>query len=144
MAPSLEKYPIILTLPVQWGDQDAFGHVNNTVYLRWSESARIEYMRRVGIFPQNAHPTGVGPILATITCDYKLALTYPDEIEVGARVVRIGNSSIQMENVIVSRRAKAVAAELRSTMVLLDYADNRPVRVPDDIREAIARLQGPI
>ena len=45
----LDGFPVVITLPVQWGDQDAFGHVNNTVYVRWLESARIAYGERVGL-----------------------------------------------------------------------------------------------
>ena len=90
---ALAGFPVVTTFPVLWGDQDPFGHVNNLVYLRWCESVRVEYLERVGMWVP-LPPQGVGPILASIHCDYKLPLNYPDTVHVGARVTRIGNSSM--------------------------------------------------
>ena len=61
----LADFPVSIELPVQWGDQDAFGHVNNTVYFRWYESARIAYLERLEMADQNS-ALGLGPILAAI------------------------------------------------------------------------------
>src|SRR5881396_95323 len=66
--PELAAHPIVISLPVQWGDQDAFGHVNNVVYFRWMESARIEYFRQAAI--GSTSNQGVGPILASLKCDF--------------------------------------------------------------------------
>ena len=82
---SLVGYPVVVTVPLLWGDQDAFGHVNNIVYLRWCETARVEYLVRIGLWPP-LPPAGIGPILASISCDYKRPLTYPDTVDIGARV----------------------------------------------------------
>ena len=128
-------------ISVIWGDEDAFGHVNNVAYLRWCESARIDYLRRVGIFPE-LPPKGIGPILASQTCHYRRALTYPDTVVVGSRVTAIGNSSFRMEHCIVSRATGEVAAEVDSALVTVDYSTGRPVRVPADVRRAIAELEG--
>jgi len=139
--PCLADFPVVIALPLLWGDEDAYGHVNNIVYLRWAETARVDYLCRVGLWP-SLPPQGVGPILASIACDYRLPLTYPDTVYVGARVIRIGNSSVQMEHRVVSRNANAVAAELHSTLVVLDYRLNQAVRVPEEVRQAIAKLEG--
>ncbi len=135
----LSEFPIVISLPLQWGDQDAFGHVNNTVYLRWSETARVVYLARVGLPMPSAD--AVGPILASICCDYRLPLTYPDTVRVGARVAEIGNSSFRMLHHIVSASQDAVAAEVESTMVLFDYKLGRSIRVPDEMRAAIEQLE---
>ena len=66
----LDGHPLVLAWPVQWGDQDAFGHVNNVVYFRWMESARLEYFRQAGLGTAQSN-TGMGPILASITCDWR-------------------------------------------------------------------------
>jgi len=141
VSPLLSNYPIITTIPVLWGDEDAFAHVNNLAYLRWCESARVEYMRRVAFWTE-IPPTGTGPIMASVKCDYKAPLTYPDTVDVGTRVTAIGNSSIRIDQVVVSRRLQAVAAAVDSTVVMLDYSAGRPVRVPDAIRAAIGALEG--
>ena len=57
----MDSYPVQLEIPVAWGDMDAFGHVNNTVYLRWFESARIAFFERISI--RASRPEKVGPIL---------------------------------------------------------------------------------
>jgi acyl-CoA thioester hydrolase len=137
----IDDYPLVITIPLLWGDHDAFGHVNNLVYLRWCETARVAYLERVGMWAP-LPPTGVGPILASISCDYRLPLTYPDTVRVGARIVRIGRSSMTMEHAVFSENAQRVAAEVRSTLVLLDYANGKPVPVPPEARRAIEELEG--
>ena len=89
----LEGYPVVISVTVQWGDQDAFGHVNNTVYFRWFESARIAYFLRIGLRTLQADER-VGPILASSSCEYRKSITFPDTVRVGVRVTRIGRTSI--------------------------------------------------
>jgi acyl-CoA thioester hydrolase len=137
---TLDDFPVVITVPLLWGDQDAFGHVNNTVYLRWCETVRVEYFARIGLWPP-LPPAGVGPILAGISCDYRIPLTYPDTVRVGARVTRIGVSSFRMEHRIVSETLDAVAAEANSTIVVFDYGARKSTPMPDAVREAIGRLE---
>jgi acyl-CoA thioester hydrolase len=134
-------FPVLVTLPVQWGDQDAFGHVNNTVYFRWYESARIAYGRRTGMNVWK-ETQNVGPILASITCDFRRQVTFPDTIHVGARVTRMGRSSMTMEHILVSEAAGAVAAEGTSAVVIFDYNAGQSYPIPDEIRRAIEQLEG--
>jgi acyl-CoA thioester hydrolase len=137
----LDGYPVVVVLPVQWGEQDAFGHVNHTVYFRWYESSRIAYARKVGLM--DLHKTDrIGPILASVSNDYRRQLTFPDTVHVGVRVVRIGRASIAMEHRIVSQDQLALAAEGTSTLVVFDYQSNRPHPVPDAVRRAIEDLEG--
>ncbi len=137
----LAGYPVIITLPVLWGDQDAFQHVNNTVYLRWFESARIVYGERVGLTAL-MQSTNIGPILASITCHYRRPITYPDVVLIGARIARIGRTSLTMDHVLVSEAAAEVAADGTSTLVIYDYNLARPHPVPEAIRASIEALEG--
>jgi acyl-CoA thioester hydrolase len=136
----LKGFPVFVTVPVQWGDQDALGHVNNTVYLRWAESSRIEYLIRIGLW-QRLDTERIGPIIASVSCNYRRPVTYPDTVHAGARITAVGNSSFRMEHVIVSAGLNVVVADLDSTLVLLDYATNKPLRVPDEMRQAIRTLE---
>ena len=136
----LNDFPVTVSFPMHWGDQDAFGHVNNTLYIRWAESARIEYLSRIGVWSPSAQLT-VGPILAAIHCNFRIPLTYPDTVYAASRVTRIGNTSFHMVHRIVSARHNAVAADLESTLVLYDYTTGKPVPVPAEIRDAIARVE---
>lgn len=135
-----EGYRVLLEIPVWWGDQDAFGHVNNTVYLRWFESARIEYSNRIGL-TTTMDGRRIGPILAAVQCDFRRQLTYPDVVSVGVKISRVGRTSLTMQHRIISRRLGAIAAEGSSTMVVFDYSANRPTPVPDEIRRAIEVLE---
>ena len=137
---ALAGFPVVVEIPLLWGDQDAFGHINNVVYLRWCETARVEYLHRIGMWAP-LPPHGMGPILASVKCDYKRPLNYPDTVWVGARVTRIGNSSIRMEHSLVSKALETVAATADSTIVLLDYSTSKSVRVPAEMRRIIADLE---
>ena len=137
----LAAFPVVTEISVLWGDEDAFNHVNNVAYLRWCETARVEYFRCIHLVPQ-IPPQGMGPILASQTCHYRRPLKYPDTVVVGSRVTSIGNTSLRMEHAIVSRATGELAAESDSVIVTVDYSTGKPVRVPDEIREAIARLEG--
>lgn len=137
----LEGYPVVIEVPVWWGDQDAFGHVNNTVPLRWFESARIAYTGQVGL-SDLFRTKKIGPILASITAHYRSQLHFPDTVFVGAKVTRIGRTSLTMEHAAVSASRKRLAVEGTSTLVIFDYANGRPEPVPIEIREAIGQLEG--
>jgi acyl-CoA thioester hydrolase len=136
----LTDEPLVVALPVQWGDQDAFGHVNNTVYFRWMESARIEYFGAAGLH-ELMTSQGVGPILASIKCDYRRQLKYPDSLLVSARVTGIGRTSIRMSHKLYSNSQKAVAAEGESVIVVFDYEQQRPTPVSDQVRAKIDAFQ---
>ena len=137
----LAGFSVVIALPVQWGDQDAFGHVNNTVFLRWIESARVEYWRRIGLFGR-ATVDGLGPILASSHCDYRRPVTFPDSIRAGARVSRIGRTSLTIEHRVVAASSNLVAAEGVAVVVLYDYSEATPRPVPDALRGLIQELEG--
>jgi acyl-CoA thioester hydrolase len=139
--PELSEYRYALQIPVYWGDQDAFGHVNNTVYFRWMEIARIEYFEWAGL-NELMTSEGAGPILASIKCDFRRQLNYPDTLQVAARVTLIGRSSVKMAHLIYSQQQKAVVAEGDSVIVMFDYKTQRPVRVPDSIRAKLEAVEG--
>ncbi len=137
----LSGFPVVIEVPIWWGDQDAFGHVNNTVPLRWFESARIDYTSRVGL-SDLFRERKIGPILASITINYRAQLHFPDTVLVGARVAKIGRTSLTMEHVAISLAGKNLAVDGTSTLVVFDYPNNRPEPVPAAIRNAIDILEG--
>jgi len=141
LSPLLAEFPVITELPVLWGDQDAFAHVNNVAYLRWCETARVDYLRRIGLFP-DLPPQGVGPILASLNCDYRMPLNYPDLVQIGTRVTAIGNSSLRMEHRLVGVSLNQVAAEAASTLVVFDYQLGKPVPVSAVVRSAVGDIEG--
>jgi acyl-CoA thioester hydrolase len=137
----LAGFPVVIALPVQWGDQDALGHVNNIVYFRWCESARIEYLRRLSLDAAGSRESA-GVIVAAIGCDFRRPVTFPDTVLVGARITRIGRSSIAMEHKVYSQAQQAVVADASSTIVAFDHRAGASRPVADDVRAAIGRLEG--
>lgn len=140
-ANSLADFPVSTKLPLQWGDQDAFGHVNNTVPIRWFESARIAYIEQSNM-NEMMESGGIGPILASVTCNYRRQLYYPDRVTIGARLAKVGRSSMVLDHIVYSEKLDAIAADGSSTIVVFDYDANRPTRIPDSIREAFSKLEG--
>lgn len=138
---SLKEFPVIVALVVEWGDQDAFGHVNNVVFLRWCETARVVYLDRIGMWPM-IEAEGKGPIVAAIACNFRRSVTFPDTVHVGARVTRIGNRSFRMEHCVVSEVANAVVADADSTLVFYNHRQQHSLPVPDELRRAIEELEG--
>ena len=132
-------WPVEVVLPVQWGDMDAFQHVNNTVFLRWFETARIAYFERVGMSTQ-AGSTEPGPILARATVDFRQPVTFPDRITVRARVGGVGNTSFTMIYQAESEKL-GVVADGEGVVVMFDYAKGAKVPVSDVMRDRIARLE---
>jgi acyl-CoA thioester hydrolase len=123
-----------LTFAVQWGDMDALGHVNNTVYFRWFESARIQIFVDCGRSPPTS-TRGVGPILATATCDYLKPVVYPCEVTVSVEVTKIGRTSIAMAyQLFRAGRPEEVFARGTSVVVMLDYDSGQKVEVPEELR----------
>jgi acyl-CoA thioester hydrolase len=135
------EFPVVLSIPVAWGDMDAMGHVNNSVYLRYYESARIAYFERVGFLEEMAS-SGVGPILHSARCRFRLPLTYPDQVRVGASVPEIQADRFTMLYRIVSEREGAIAAEGDGIIVSYDYRERRKTPLPERVRERIQALEG--
>jgi acyl-CoA thioester hydrolase len=137
----LREYPVVIVLPVLWGDQDSFGHVNNTIPFRWFESARIAYLEQSDL-GHLMSTNGIGPILAAIGCNYRRQLHYPDTVHVGARVASIGRTSMVMAHAAYSERLGMIAADGTSTVVMFDYSANKPRRMPEELRAIFERIEG--
>jgi acyl-CoA thioester hydrolase len=135
----VNRWPVTIELPVQWGDMDSFGHVNNVVYLRWFESARIAYFERAGIL---AGMPDRGPIQARQEVDYRLPLTYPDSVRVSCTVTKMGNTSFTMGLRLRSKsHERAIAAEGVAVIVMVDYRTGKKIPLSDELRKSIERLE---
>lgn len=135
----LAGFSIVIDVPVAWGEMDAFGHVNNIVFFRYFESARIAYLDAIG-FRGGTTGDAPGPILASTQCRFRRPLAYPDRVGIGARTTRIAEDRFTMEYRIVSRSLAAVAAEGSGVIVAYDYAGARKVRLPEAVRGRIRQL----
>lgn len=140
MKDALAGYPVVVDVPVAWGEMDAFGHVNNIVYFRYFETARIAYFEKLAV-REFLERDPVGPILAETACRFRAALSYPDTVSIGARVTSVGEDRFVMRYAVFSHRLGRLAAEGEGTLVCFDYRQNRKASVPEKLRARIAELQ---
>jgi acyl-CoA thioester hydrolase len=135
----LAGYPVIIEIPVAWGEMDAMQHVNNIVYFRYIESARMALFERIGLL-EHQRATGVGPILAWTSCRFRRALTYPDRVSVGTRVTKIEADRFTLHTRIVSHAMNDVSAESEGIVVTFDYRAQQKVPIPPELRRRIEEL----
>jgi acyl-CoA thioester hydrolase len=140
MADSLDDYPLVLRQDVIWGDMDAFGHVNNTVYFRYFEDARMAYFDRTGV-SHYREKNLVGPILASTRCDFRRPLSYPEQISIAARALVTGPRKIEFQYAIYSDDSGVLVAEGDSLVVFYDYREHASCEIPDAIVAALASMR---
>jgi acyl-CoA thioester hydrolase len=123
-------------IPLRWGDMDAMGHLNNTVYFRLIEEARIQWFNQLGLVTSAQQD---GPILAHVSCDFLKPLTYPSTAKVVQTIVHIGRSSITLDcEISAGQSASEVFAKCKSVVVWMDYRISKSVPWPDTIRSLLA------
>ncbi|MCJ7716518.1 MAG: acyl-CoA thioesterase, partial [Anaerolineales bacterium] len=113
-------HPIV----VRYGDLDPQGHVNNAGFITYIEHARVSYIRQLGLWDGKSF-LEIGFILARVELDYKAPILLTDEVEVGVRVSRLGNKSLDMEYLIKESVTGIVFAEGKSVQVAYDYSDRK-------------------
>jgi len=136
----LKNYPVKIEFPIAWGDMDAFQHVNNTMYFKYFETARIAYFEKIHAM-EFMNKSGIGPILASTQCKFKIPLTYPDHVVAGARVDHIEDDRFTMEYTVISKKHQKVAASGEGLIVTYDYNNNVKTPVPNEIRSRIISLE---
>ena len=138
-----KAYPVVIETPVAWGEMDSLLHVNNIVYFRYFESTRMAYFDRLRFWEYMAE-TGIGPILASTQCKFRIPLTYPDTISAGARIAKVEKDRFLMEYIIYSHRHQGVAAEGEGLIVSYNYREKKKATLPEEIRARIQLLESSI
>ncbi len=140
MHDALGRYPVSVSIPVAWGEMDAFQHVNNVAYARWLETGRIAYFDRIGLLDRMRRE-GVGPILARLTVEYRRPVTFPDTVRVEVSVTRIGKTSLTLAYRVWSKSQEVEVAAGEDVIVVMDYRTGRKAPVDDSLRAAIESLE---
>lgn len=133
---SLKNYPVIYEQKVAWGDMDAFAHVNNVIYYRYMESARIAYFEKLNILKLD-----VKTVVASSQCQYIKPVFYPDTLEVGACVVELRNSAMRMEYYLYSHNQQCLVAAGEAVVVFVNKNDMKKALIPQTVRENIIQLE---
>lgn len=140
--PLLKNHPVVVHVEVRWGDMDALGHVNNIVYLQYFETARIEYLMRLGLDPPGPAWSKIGMIIASVDCRFLAPVTFPDTLRVGARVTGLGTDRFVMEHLAISHKLGRPVARGNALVVAYDYAARKRTALPTHLREGILALEG--
>lgn len=137
------SYPHFLQIPTRWMDNDIYGHVNNVVYYSYFDTVINSYLiERGGL---NIHEGNVIGVCAESTCRYRASFAFPDIIDAGLRVSRLGGRSVTYEIGLFSQSADAAAedeaaAEGHFVHVFVERSTMKPVPIPDSLRNALQAL----
>ena len=132
----LSHYPVIHHQPIHWGEMDAFNHLNNVVYYRYAESARIGYLQALGMFDGS-----MITVLAQSSCQYLRPVIYPDTLLLGVRCQRLGRTSIVIEYSYYSTAQQAVVATAEAVVVRLDSSGKDKLPWTIEERERLLALE---
>ena len=138
--PELAGFPVVIEHDVAWGDMDAYQHVNNVVYFRYFELARVPWLDRIGWMKLRAE-AGFGPIIASTSARYRRPISYPDRILIGVRAAEVQLDRVTIEYKIVSTKLDALAADGQAVVVSYDYNAAKKCPIPESVRAAIEELE---
>jgi len=137
-APGRGDFRHFMAIPTRWMDNDVYGHVNNVTYYSYFDTAVNHHLIEAGGLDMN-NDDAFG-VVAETGCRFFSELAFPDIIDAGLRVVRLGNSSVTYEIGLFRHGSDAVAALGRFVHVWVDRETRRPVQIPDKIRRALEPL----
>ena len=136
--PDSGDYPHHLAIPTRWKDNDVYGHVNNVEYYSYVDTVINEFLiRRGGLDIHGGETLGV---CAESGCRFLAAVAYPDAVDAGLRVARLGRSSVTYDVGLFSAGDGTALAQAHFTHVFVDRATRRPVPIPDGVRAALETL----
>src|SRR5690242_19783439 len=114
------EYPVIVERTIEWGDMDAMSHVNNIIYFRFFENACIAYFNKTKVLDE-MRISRIGPILNSTSCIYRVPLTFPDKIIIGAKVTKLESHRFTMKYGVYSDKHHKIAAEGEGIIVSFNY-----------------------
>jgi acyl-CoA thioester hydrolase len=134
-----DAYPFTLGIPTRWADNDVYGHVNNIVYYGWFDTAVNAWLAEAGLL-DIARGDLIGLVVET-GCRYAAPLAFPEPVEVGLAVERVGSSSVRYRLGVFRAGADEAAAEGFFVHVYVDRESRRPVPLPQGWRIVLEALQ---
>ena len=135
-----DSYPHFLAIGTRWKDNDVYGHVNNVEYYSFFDTVINEFLIRLGGL--DIHAGSVIGLCVESQCTFKQSLAFPDTVDAGLRVAKLGNSSVAYEIGLFRAGRDEPAALGRFVHVFVDRDDRRPVPLPDHLRTALEGITG--
>ena len=137
-AAARSQFKVWKSFTTRWADNDAYGHVNNTVFYQWFDSAVNAWLVEQGLLDiQNGEPIA---LVVETRCAYFAPLTFPQEVEVGLAVAQLGRSSVRYRIGVFGAGEAQAAAQGEFVHVLVDRSSRRPVKMPDHWRRALEAI----
>jgi len=135
---SRTSYRSFLVIPTRWMDNDAYGHVNNVAYYSYFDTAVNEHLIRAGGLDIERSTT-IGVVVET-ACRFHKPLYFPDVVEAGLRVTKLGRSSVKYEIGLFRQGEEEPVASGHFVHVWVDRGTRRPTAVPEEVRAALESL----
>ena len=130
--PAIKKKVFEMSLPIRWGDMDAMGHVNNTVYFRYMETIRIDFFQAINCTPD---PTGQGPVIVNAFCNFYKQLEYPGDVIVKMYVSDPARTTFESWCTLeLANQPGVIYAAGGATIIWVDFPLQKAVPLPDHIR----------
>ena len=140
-APATRRdFPHHQPITTRWMDNDAYGHVNNVVYLSWFDTVVNTYLIANGAL--DVERGSVIGFVVDVRCQYRTPLTYPETVTAGLRVAHVGRTSVRYEIALFGQGSDVAAAQGHFVHVYVDRQTQRPVELPPELRAALAPLAG--
>lgn len=133
-----DQFPHLTSLDTRWMDNDAYGHVNNVVYYSFFDTVVNRWLIERGVLAVESS-SAIGLVVET-RCEYFSPLTFPDRVTAGLRVAHIGTSSVRYEIGLFRNDDTTLAAAGHFVHVYVDRGTRRPIKVPENVRDALATL----
>ncbi len=137
----LAQFPCATQIEVKWGEMDAYQHVNNTVYFRWAETARIEYLRALQIDIAKPNEQQEVLVIGHQECKYLIPITFPDTIWVGTQMKEIQNDRLIMECQMFSEKYGRLAAISKHRIFILDKKTGGKMLISEEWRQRIEAIE---
>jgi|TARA_R110000744_G_scaffold118350_1_gene221074 acyl-CoA thioester hydrolase len=131
-----DQHPIHTDITVAWADMDALQHVNNVVYLRYFEIARIDFLNKINLF-DTISSNGVGPVISENNIRYKRPVTFPDTLTVGVTISDIKTDRFVMNYTVFSHAQNAITTTGTSKVVMFDFETGQKALIAEPLLSAL-------
>lgn len=128
----LAQHPIVTEIPVAWGEMDALQHVNNVVYFRYFETARIDFFNRLFLLDA-LYKSGVGPVISENQARYKRPVTFPDTLLVSVSISDIQSDRFTMHYQAFSKQQQAITTLGSSVAVMFNFKTGQKAELPTEL-----------
>ncbi len=134
------NFPLELKLRIDWSELDLFGHVNNVMFMKYAQAARVNYWENSGIYSE-LKKNKIGPMLVSVACQFKKQLLYPGNVTIKSGMEFIKNTSFSIHHKMYDDQGDLVA-EAQDVIVMFDFNKNEKTAVPQIMRDASSEIEG--